>query len=316
MGVVDGIEAAPGQESEVLAVVGEDRLGIEEPAVGDVTDLAVRDSGQAQHAQRQVARAARMLGRLGPGQPRRVRCKGEPGDAAIGRGSDLPDLTRGDVDQAQPPVVGGDGHHAAVRRGGQLADAAELAGREPAPRLAGTGSSGTSTDLQRIDAVGVGRPGNLAGGPEDLRIPGADSGRHRQGDGRSVPVSEPVHGAPDLDGAGGPGAVDRQRAHVLRRGDQPGRPAGSRGAEHDLEPPRAVGVEVVEQPELAAAGVDDALPVCARLACVPALVIGVPAQAGPVERARVHVAGALVIRQERQPAAGDHRAGELARQVS
>ena len=67
---------------------------------------------------------------------------GQPGHAPVVRGGQLADLTGGNVDDAQLPVMCGDRHDAAVGRGGQLADPAELAGREPARRRSWTGAVG------------------------------------------------------------------------------------------------------------------------------------------------------------------------------
>ena len=109
--------------------------------------------------------------------------------------------------------------------------------------------------------------------------------------------------------------VDRQRADVVLGRDQTGGPAAQGRAEGDVEPVRSGRLQAIEQPQLAAPRVDDPLPVGAGLACVPALVIGVPPQVAAVHRAGVHVAGALVVTDEREPPADDHRARELGRQL-
>ena len=109
--------------------------------------------------------------------------------------------------------------------------------------------------------------------------------------------------------------VDGQRADVVLGRDKAGGPAAHGRAEGDVEPDRPGCLQVIEQPQLAATRVDDPLPVGAGLACVPALVIGVPSQVAAVQRAGVDVAGALVVTDEREPSADDHRAGELGRQV-
>ena len=93
-------------------------------------------------------------------------------------------------------------------------------------------------------------------------------------------------------------------------GDQPRRPARRDRPEPQLDRPR-LGVQAVQQPDDAAAAVHDPFTVCTCLAGVVAVVIGVPAQPGAVQRARVQVPGALVIGQEDQPSADQHRARQL-----
>jgi hypothetical protein len=90
-----------------------------------------------------------------------------------------------------------------------------------------------------------------------------------------------VHSAAHLDRAGPAGSVDRQSADVVGRGDQPGRAAGERRAEHDVQPDRVI-VQAIEEPQFATAGVDDAPSVSAGMARVPAVMVSVPAQAGAV----------------------------------
>jgi hypothetical protein len=109
--------------------------------------------------------------------------------------------------------------------------------------------------------------------------------------------------------------VDRQRTDVVLGGDKAGCPPAHRRAEGDIEPDRPGCSQVLEQPQLAATRVDDPPPVGAGVARVPAFMIGVPLQVAAVQRARVDVAGALVVTDEREPPADDHRAGELAWQV-
>ena len=190
------------------------------------------------------------------------------------------------------------------------AAAAVLAGRgQPGQRAVGR------ADLDRVLAFGVGHPGDQSGAAQHLRQPGADPGGHRQGTGRAVPVGQPVDRAADLDGAAPAGVVAAQAAQVGLGRDDPAGPARGRRAEDELEPPGlAVRVERVQQPQVARAVVDDPRPVGARVARVEAVMVGVPAQVAAVERAGVHVAGALVVGQERQPPAGHHRAGQLAAQ--
>ena len=97
--------------------------------------------------------------------------------------------------------------------------------------------------------------------------------------------------------------------------DQAGCPAAHGRAEGDVEPGWPGCLQAIEQPQLATTRVDDPLPISAGLSCVPALVIGVPPQVTAVQRTRVNIAGSLVVTEEREPSADDHRAGELGRQV-
>jgi hypothetical protein len=76
--------------------------------------------------------------------------------------------------------------------------------------------------------------------------------------------------------------VHRQRADVVLGRDQ-ARCAATRGrAEGDVQPHRPGRVQIVEQPQLAAARVDDPMPVSAGLPRVPAVMIGVPPQVASV----------------------------------
>ena len=71
----------------------------------------------------------------------------------------------------------------------------------------------------------------------------------------------------------------------------------------------------VQQPQLTEALVDHPAAVRGGLAGVPAVMVGVPEQVGPVQQARVDIAGALVVGQERQPVTDQHGTGELAGQA-
>ena len=189
-----------------------------------------------------------------------------------------------DVDEPQPPVLRRDGDRLAVGRRRQPGDAANLAGRDP-PRVGGRiGGTGrvAGADLQGVAAIGVGRPDDLSAGPEYLRETRPDAGNNRDGPGRPVPVGQPVHGSANLDRAGPPAMVDRQRADMLLGRDKARCPAAHRRAEGDVEPDRPGCLQVIEQPQLAAARVDDPAPVSAGLPRVPAVVIGVPPQVASV----------------------------------
>ena len=279
--------------------------------------LAVGDPRQPQPASGMAGHADRMLSRLRPRQPGRIRRPGKSGHDPVVRRGDLPHLAGPDIDDPQPPVLRRDCDRRAVRRRRQPGDAANLAGRDP-PRSGsriGWTCRVAGADLQGVAAISVGRPDHLSAGPQYLREtrPGARNNRHSPS--RPIPVGQPVHGSANLDRAGPPATVDGQRADVVLGRDKAGGPAAHGRAEGDVEPDRPGCLQVIEQPQLAAARVDDPLPVGAGLACIPALVIGVPPQVAAVQRAGVDVAGALVVTDEREPPADDHRAGELGRQV-
>lgn len=128
MDVVDRVETAPGQEGEVTAVAGEDRVLVLEAAVGDVDDRARAGSGDLGHLDLpQGASDAR----VGPGQPAAVGGEGEVGDGPVDGPDQLGDLPVGllrRVEEQQPSVVGGDGEAFPVRVGQQFQYAAQFAG--------------------------------------------------------------------------------------------------------------------------------------------------------------------------------------------
>ena len=127
-------------------------------------------------------------------------------------------------------------------------------------------------------------------------------------------MGQPVHRASHLYRAGLAGVVTGQVAQVILGGDQPRAAPHDRRGEPDVERP-GLAIEVVEDPDVTRAVIDDAPAVGARIAGVEPVVVGVPPQASAVQRARVQVARALVVGQEHQPAPDDHRAGQLTGQV-
>ena len=177
------------------------------------------------------------------------------------------------------------------------------------------GLTGHEPDLQRVGAGRVGDPHRPAGIAEHLREPAAGLRVDEQRGCRAVPVRQPVHRAPHLDHAGLTGPVAVQAAQMVLGRDELRRPRGGRGTEPQLEPARRGGVGAVEDPDVPGHVVDDALTVGGRVPGVHAVVIGVAADVGAVQRARIDVAGALEVRKEEQPAADQHRAAELAVQV-
>ena len=170
MRVGDRIEIAHRQERQVLAVEGEDRLGVGEPPVGDVEHLAVGDPRQPQPAERIGGHGDGVVGRVRPRQPGRIRRPGESGHDPVVRHGDLSHLAGADVDDPQPPVLRRDRDRPAVRCRRQLGNAAHLADRDP-PRSGGRiGWVGRTcrvagADLQGVAALSVGRPDDLPAGP-------------------------------------------------------------------------------------------------------------------------------------------------------
>ncbi len=200
-----------------------------------------------------------------------------------------------------------------VRRGGQADHVSELAFGQPDGLDAGF--AGHRADLQRVGAGRVGDPDRLPGFAEHPRQPGPGRGIDRQRAGRAVLVRQPVHRAAHLDHAGLPGLVAIQAAQVIAGGDQPGGAGRRRGTQGDLELAGLRRVGAVQDPDVAGHVVDDPLPVRGRVPRVHPVVVGVPADAAAVQRARVDVPGALVIGQEEQPPCDQHRRGELAVQA-
>ncbi len=87
-----------------------------------------------------------------------------------------------------------------------------------------------------------------------------------------------------------------------------GAPAGARAAEADLElAGGGVGGQGVDEPEVPGALVDDPGAVAGGVPGVELVVVGVAAQVGAVGQAGVEVADALVVGEEGDPAAHEHR---------
>ena len=245
-----------------------------------------------------------------PRQPGRVGRPCQPGDLAVAGRRHIGHPARRDIDEQQPAVAGRDRERAAVRGRGHVGHPADGAGGQ-APGRGLAGRPVGSRDLDRVGAFRVGHPCDLAGLAEHPGQPRPHPGDDRKRTRRALAVCQPVHGPAHLDGAGLAGMIAGQAAQVIFRGDQPRRPGAGRG-QAELEQPRPVGGERVEHPDVARAVVDDPLPVGAGVAGVVAVVVGVPPQVAAVKRAGVQVAGALVVGQEREPAADQHGTGELA----
>ena len=136
-----------------------------------------------------------------------------------------------------------------------------------------------------------------------------------QGAGRAVAVGEPVHGAADGDDAGPAGGVGADAAQPVAGGDAVRLAGGAGAAQADVDGPGRR-VEVVEEPQLSGRLVDDAGAVGGGVADVErgravGAVIGVAAQAPDISTAvepeRVEVAPALVVGEERDAVADQHR---------
>ncbi len=171
------------------------------------------------------------------------------------------------------------------------------------------------SDLERVVPGGVGDPDHLAGVAEHPRQPGPGGGIHVQRTGRAVLMRQPVHRPAHLNHASLTGLVGVQAAQVVLRRDQLRRAARGRGTQGDLEPARLRRVRAVQNPDVAGHVVHDPLPVGRRVPGVQAIMIGMPGDATAIQRAGIDVAGALVIGQEKQPPADEHRAGQLAIEV-
>ncbi len=252
----------------------------------------------------------------GPGwdqaEPGRIRSVGQPGHGTVGRRRQLAHLAGSHVHHEQAAVARGNGDGRPVRRGRQVRNPAELARGQPARAPGGqAGRDVGGRDLQRLLAIGVGHPHDLAGPAQHPGEPRPQRNRERAGG--PVAVGQPVHGAADLHRAGPAGVIAGQIVQVVLGGDQPGAARRGRGGELDVDRPGLAG-QVVQDPDVPRAVVHDALAVGARVAGVEAVVVGVPPQIGAVQRARVQVARALVVGEEHQPPGDDHRAADLAGQ--
>ena len=204
----------------------------------------------------------------------------------------------------------GCGHGGPVRGGGQAQHVAEETLSEPDGL--GLRLIGHRGDLERVVPRGVGDPDHLAGVAEHPRQPRPGAGIDVQRTGRPVLVRQPVHRTPHLDHAGLTGLVRVEGAQVVFCRDQPRRPAHGRGTEADVQLARFGRVRAVQDPDIAGHMVHDPVPVGGRVPGVQAIMIGVPAHAAAVHPAGIDVAGALVIGQEEQPPADQHRPAELA----
>ncbi|GHI33689.1 hypothetical protein Sdagh_54190 [Streptomyces daghestanicus] len=324
--VVDRVEAAPGEEGEVAAVAGEDRVLVLEAAVGDVDDDRAVPPVDPGHLD--LPQGAADTG-VGPGQPAAVRGEGEVAHGAV----DGPDqlghsraagtvraglravvraVSRAgvrtgvrDVEQQQPAVVRGDRQSPARRVGDRLQHPAQPPGGQPA-RLPAAGGPGQVGDLHGVLAAGVGDAGDPAAPAEHLRQPDPDPGGVGEGAGGTVPVGEPVQAAAHHHRAGPARLVHGDAVDVLGGGHLVGTQSRAGAVEPDVQAARpGVRREVVDDPQLARALVDHAGAVARRVPGVEGVVVGVPAQAGAVVRARVQVADALVVGEEGDPAAGE-----------
>lgn len=313
MHVVDRVEAAPGEEGQIAPVAREDGVLVLEAAVGDVDDdggAGPLDAGELDLAQRAPDAWVR------PGQPGAVRRERQIADRTVDGADQLGGFAGGrllvGVQQEQPAVVRGDRQAFAVRVGDQLLDPADQAGGEPA-RCAVAAGPRQGGDLDRVLALRVGDVRDLATAAEHLRQPYAHTGGVRDGAGGAVAVGEPVEAAADGHGAGAAGLVDRERVDVAGGRYLVRTTSRARAAEADLQlPGHGVGrLQVVDQPHLARALVDDPPPVAGGVPGVERVVVRVAAQIGAVGPAGVEVADALVVGEEGDAAPDEHRGCEV-----
>ncbi len=308
--VVDRVEAAPGQEREVLAVGRERGVGVGEPGLGDRHQRVVGEPGE--HDPGEVG-----LDRVAVGEPRAVGRPAQVGDLPVGAPRELTQRAVARVQYEQPAVVRGQRHRGAIGCGRELEHAAHRTRGEPAQRR-GLGTAVERGDAHGVLALGVVHPHRaiLAQRPGQ---PGPDAGLAEQGAGRTVAVGEPVDRAADQRDARAPGAVGRGPGERAGRAEAVRVAGAARTTEPHVQPPGR-GVERLEEPQLARRLVDDPLPVGAGVPHVErggagTTVVGVAPQAGAVDGERVEVAPALMVGQERDaqaPAAPhEHRGGEL-----
>ncbi len=290
--VVDRVEAAPGQERQIAAVAGEDRLLVLEAAVGDVQDVPVGQPGHLDLPQRPAD------ARVRPGQPAGVGGERQVADRSVGGADQLGDLAGGRLLLARALLRPG---HVP---GGQPARFA----RRARPRQVG--------DLDGVLALGIRDIGDPAGGAEHCGEPDAYARGVVDRAGGAVAMGEPVQAAAYADRAGPAGGVHRERGDMRGRRDLVGPPAGPRAAQaHGQLARYGVRAQIVDQPELAGALVDDARAVAGGVPGVEVGVVGVPAQIGAVGQTGVDVADALVVGEEGDPAADEHHRVEVPAQV-
>lgn len=338
MDVVHRVEATPGQEGEIAAVAGEDGVLVLEAAVGDIDyhrGVGARDPGQFDLPQGPAHAWVR------PGQPVAVRGERQIADRAVHGADEFGDLggvhlgpglheaafdapavevlddlddvddtalrLRG-VQQEEPAVVRGDGQPLALRVGDQLVDPAQLPGGQPAGRAVAAGP-GEVGDLDRVVALRVRDVRDLAAAAEHLRQP--DPHPRGVGDrtGGAVAVGEPVQAAAHGDRARPARLVDGQRVDVGGRRYLVRTPAGPGPSEPHVQFPglRVRGLQVLDQPQIAAALVDHPAAVAGGVPGVERVVVRVPAQIGAVHQAGVQIADALVVGEEGDAAPDEHR---------
>src|SRR5690606_33060318 len=134
--------------------------------------------------------------------------------------------------------------------------------------------------------------------------------------GGAVAVGEPVQAAAYDDGAGPAGLVDGEAVQVPCGRHLVGAPPGPRPAQPDVEPAwDGIGGQVLHEPQVAGALVDDPGAVAGGVPGVEGVVVGVAAQVGAVVRARVEVADALVVGEEGDAAADEHGGVQMAVEV-
>ena len=167
MRVVDRIEVAHRQERQVLAVEGEDRLGVGEPPVGGVEDLAVGDPRQPQPAERW----GDML--IGCSAGCDHASQAESGDQASPVTTPLPDAAISRTWPDPTSTTRSRPSCAATATALPSGAAASPVMRPTWPaairRGAAAGSGRTcrvaGADLQGVAAISVGRPDHLSAGP-------------------------------------------------------------------------------------------------------------------------------------------------------
>ncbi len=297
--VVDRVVGAQRQEVEVLAVRVERGRVVAELGIGDERAAVRRDLVQ-------LDRHVPGAGGEGVGEPGAVGRPGEVVAATVDAGVDGVELAAGDV--ADPDLVAmvGEGDPAALRRGAHPGDVAGVpgqdlglvAGERDHPLLA----RGVA---HRDQGAAVGQPLAMA---HAAGIAAAVAAR------RALPERHAEQLAAGDQRQRVAGRMEAERFQVLAGGDELARRLGAVRGRADVELAVAV-ARRVEQADLRAALVDDALAVGLRVAGVERLVVGVPAQLAAVGPAGVEVADAVAVAEEPDAAGDPHRAGEVAGQL-
>ncbi|OFA59558.1 hypothetical protein BEN35_02095 [Streptomyces fradiae] len=309
MDVIDRVEGAFGEEGQMPAVGGEGGREVAEAQRGGLGHGEIGRVGDLELAERPRPGVR-------PGQPAGVRGEDQAVGVTVLAPVHLADLTGLALHEQHPPVVRGDGDPAAVRGDGEVQHPAEPPGADTARSAAGLGSGGRG-DGQGVLALRVGDPDDVLGAvhAERARQPRPLPGFGGERPGGALPVGDPVDRAAHLHGAAAAGVVGAHLAEVVRGTHRVRLEVGAGPAEADVEAARLGAVrlvQAVQEPEFTGRGVGDAGAVAGGLPGVEAVEGGMAAQVAAVGQRGVQCAGALVVGEERDPAAGPQRLLDVA----